>query len=214
MWTLFYCVFWLCFFSFFVLLCLLYCLKPQTYWLVSSCTISCWPHIESIGSTIPCLHFVWKLHNDLEHKNHDISWNIGRTVVVFFFLLLDFIDWFGQLVKCGQFCLLHSSAGTKQKLSHKNIDTDVVYSYSWCFNKNLLYFPVTFVHSYSESCVFEHFMLHIHWIWWICYILTNGNREQLDSRVFVYMHRFSMTNSFCFDLILHKHRVYYWNWRI
>lgn len=29
-----------------------------TYWLVSSCTISCWPHIESIGSTIPCLHFV------------------------------------------------------------------------------------------------------------------------------------------------------------
>lgn len=38
------------------------CVYPQTYWLVSSCTISCWPHIESIGSTIPCLHFVWKLH--------------------------------------------------------------------------------------------------------------------------------------------------------
>lgn len=37
-----------------------------TYWLVSSCTISCWPHIESIGSTIPCLHFVWKLHT---HNN-------------------------------------------------------------------------------------------------------------------------------------------------
>lgn len=33
-----------------------------TYWFVSSWTISCWPHIESIGSTIPCLHFVWKLH--------------------------------------------------------------------------------------------------------------------------------------------------------
>lgn len=37
---------------------------PQwtTYWSVSSLTISCWPHMESIGSTIPlCLDCVWKL---------------------------------------------------------------------------------------------------------------------------------------------------------
>lgn len=33
-----------------------------TYWSVSSLTISCWPHMESIGSTIPlCLDCVWKL---------------------------------------------------------------------------------------------------------------------------------------------------------
>lgn len=37
-------------------------LWTKTYWSVSSLTISCWPHMESIGSTIPlCLDCVWKL---------------------------------------------------------------------------------------------------------------------------------------------------------
>lgn len=57
----------------------------ETYWLVSSCTISCWPQIESIGSTIPCLHLVWKLHctNDTEKESTHIreKYTIQITVV-------------------------------------------------------------------------------------------------------------------------------------
>jgi hypothetical protein len=51
--------------NFFSRFCLL---AHWTYWLESSCTINCWPHIDNIGSTMPCLHFVWKLWTNNKHK--------------------------------------------------------------------------------------------------------------------------------------------------
>lgn len=58
-------------------------LPHSTYWFESSCTINCWPHIDNIGSTIPCLHLVWKLY--MNNNTNNITTNTRNILIWFFF---------------------------------------------------------------------------------------------------------------------------------
>lgn len=77
-------------FFFFVLL------AHWTYWLESSCTINCWPHIDNIGSTMPCLHFVWKLYERTTNTNNNNN-KYQKYFLMFFFF------WFFWYNKKGTF---------------------------------------------------------------------------------------------------------------
>lgn len=68
-------------------------LHTQTYWLESSCTINCWPHIDNIGSTMPCLRkLVWKLYMD--NNTNNITANTREIFSIFsrFFLCKEYCE--------------------------------------------------------------------------------------------------------------------------